>query len=422
VGNESLRAEISERQKKTEELRAARDAAESANRAKTEFLANMSHEMRTPLNSIIGGTEYLEGASLAPDQQRCLEMIRLAGDSLLVQVNDLIDLARIEAGQLDLLAQEFNLADTLEAAVRMLRFDAQQKQQVLSLITAADIPHVVIGDQARLQQVLVNLVSNAIKFTDNGGKVTVSAQRGHSDVHTMEVYFQVSDTGIGIEPDKIDMIFETFTQADSSITRRYGGSGLGLAISKRLVEAMGGGFNVESTPGVGSSFTFNITFSLPDHAVAVHKDLPGETAGNATVVAAGDPASPGSSSRVLLVDDSLENRELMKLLLARQPLTIDEANNGSEAVELFERNDYSLVLMDIQMPIMDGYAATGMMRRIEERTGRRRTPIIALTAHAYEADIRRCKEAGCSDHIAKPFKKKGLLHCLAGYLKGIEHG
>ncbi len=422
VGNESLRAEISERQKKTEELRAARDAAESANRAKTEFLANMSHEMRTPLNSIIGGTEYLEGASLAPDQQRCLEMIRLAGDSLLVQVNDLIDLARIEAGQLDLLAQEFNLADTLEAAVRMLRLDAQQKQQVLSLITAADIPHVVIGDQARLQQVLVNLVSNAIKFTDNGGKVTVSAQRGHSDVHTMEVYFQVSDTGIGIEPDKIDMIFETFTQADSSITRRYGGSGLGLAISKRLVEAMGGGFNVESMPGVGSSFTFNITFSLPDHAVAVHKDLPGETAGNATVVAAGDPASPGSSSRVLLVDDSLENRELMKLLLARQPLTIDEANNGSEAVELFERNDYSLVLMDIQMPIMDGYAATGMMRRIEERTGRRRTPIIALTAHAYEADIRRCKEAGCSDHIAKPFKKKGLLHCLAGYLKGIEHG
>jgi Amt family ammonium transporter len=304
----------------------------------------------------------------------------------------------------------------------MLRLDAQQKQLVLSLTTAADIPHVVIGDQARLQQVLVNLISNAIKFTDNGGNVTVSAQRGQSDVHTMEVYFLVSDTGIGIEPDKIDMIFETFTQADSSITRRYGGSGLGLAISKRLVEAMGGSFNVESTPGVGSSFRFNITFSLPDHAVAVHKDLPGETAGNAAIVDAEDLASPGSSSLVLLVDDSLENRELMKLLLARQPLTIDEANNGREAVELFERNDYALVLMDIQMPIMDGYAATGMMRRIEERTGRRRTPIIALTAHAYEADIRRCKEAGCSDHIAKPFKKKGLLHCLAGYLKGIEHG
>ncbi len=422
VGNESLRAEIAERQKKTDELRAARDAAESANRAKTEFLANMSHEMRTPLNSIIGGTEYLQGASLAPDQQRCLEMVRLAGDSLLVQVNDLIDLARIEAGQLDLLAREFNLADTLEVAVRMLKLDAQQKQLVLSLSIAADIPHVVIGDQARLQQVLVNLISNAIKFTGNGGNVSVSAQRGQSDVHSMEVYFMVSDTGIGIEPDKIDMIFETFTQADSSITRRYGGSGLGLAISKRLVERMGGSFKVESMPGVGSSFTFNITFSLPDHAAAVHKDLPGETAADATIMDIEDTDTTGSSSRVLLVDDSLENRELMKLLLARQPLAIDEASNGREAVELFESNDYALVLMDIQMPIMDGYAATGMMRRIEERTGRRRTPVIALTAHAYEADIRRCKDAGCDDHIAKPFKKKGLLHCLAGYLKGIDHG
>jgi len=422
VGNENLRAEVAERQKKTEELRAARDAAESANRAKSEFLANMSHEMRTPLNSIIGGTEYLQGASLTPDQQHCLEMIRHAGDSLLVQVNDLIDLARIEAGQLELVAKEFNLADTLEAAVHMLRLNAQQKQLDLSLAIAPDIPHFVVGDQARLQQVMVNLVANAIKFTDNGGKVTVSAQRGQSDLHSMEVYFLVRDTGIGIESNKIDMIFETFAQADSSITRRYGGSGLGLAISRRLVEAMGGNFKVESVPGVGSSFTFSILFPLSDHAVAGFQNVPGAAGRDGGIQDAEGPVDIDRSSRLLLVDDSLENRELIRLLLARQPLAIDEADNGLEALELFEENEYSLVLMDIQMPVMDGYSATLMMRRTEEFSGRRRTPVVALTAHAYEADIRRCKEAGCDDHIAKPFKKKALLQCLARYLHGIEHG
>ena len=422
VGNESLRAEVAERQKKTEELRAARDAAESANRAKSEFLANMSHEMRTPLNSIIGGTEYLEGASLAPDQQHCLEMIRHAGDSLLVQVNDLIDLARIEAGQLDLVAQEFNLADTLEAVVRMLGLNAEQKQLDLSLVIAPDIPHFVVGDQARLQQVMVNLVANAIKFTDKGGKVAVSAQCGQSDLHSVEVYFLVRDTGIGIESNKIDMIFENFAQADSSITRRYGGSGLGLTISRRLVEAMGGGFSVESVPGVGSSFAFSLRFPLSEHVVAEQRKVPDGTVGDSIAQGVAAPASPDRFSQVLLVDDSVENRVLMRLLLARQPLVIHEANNGSEALELFERNEYSLVLMDIQMPIMDGYTATRMMRTIEEHNGRRRTPVVALTAHAYEADIRRCREAGCDDHIAKPFKKKGLLQCLAHYLQGIEHG
>jgi PAS domain S-box-containing protein len=422
IGNESLRAEIAERQKKTEELRAARDAAESANRSKTEFLANMSHEMRTPLNSIIAGAEYLEGASLAADQQRCLEMIRLAGDSLLVQVNDLIDLARIEAGQMDLVPQEFNLVDTLETVVRMLRLGAQQKQQDFSLAIAPDIPHFVVGDQTRFHQIMVNLVSNAIKFTGNGGTVAVSVQCGQSDRHSAEVYFVVRDTGIGIAADKTEMIFETFAQADSSITRRFGGSGLGLAISKRLVEAMGGRLKVESAPGVGSTFTFNIRFPLAENPVAAHQGVSGESARDGHVQDPAGMASTDSFSRVLLVDDSLENRELMKLLLARQPLTIDEANNGRDAVELFERNYYSLVLMDVQMPIMDGYTATRMIRSVEERASRGRTPIVALTAHAYEADIRRCKEAGCDDHIAKPFKKKGLLECLAAYLPGIDHG
>jgi PAS domain S-box-containing protein len=421
VGNESLRAEVAERQKKTEELRAARDSAESANRAKSEFLANMSHEMRTPLNSIIGGTEYLEGTSLTPDQRRSLEMIRYAGDSLLVQVNDLIDLARIEAGQLELVAKEFNLADTLEATVHMLSLNADQKQQDLSLAISPDIPHFVVGDQARLQQVLVNLVANAIKFTGNGGAVAVSAYRGQSDLHSMDVCFLVRDTGIGIEPDKIGLIFDSFAQADSSITRRYGGSGLGLAISRRLVEAMGGSIKVESTPGTGSCFTFSIQFPLSGHAVSSQASRK-DAAGNGSCAAIAADSGTHDRSRVLLVDDSLENRALMKLLLARQPLDLDEASNGREALDLFEQNEYSLILMDIQMPVLDGFSATRMIRRIEERGGGRRTPVVALTAHAYEADIRRCTEAGCDAHIAKPFKKKGLLECLSRYLPGIHHG
>ena len=415
IGNESLRAEIAERKKKTEELRTARDAAESANRAKTEFLANMSHEMRTPLNSIIGGTEYLESAQLTPDQQQCLEMIRQAGDSLLVQVNDLIDLARIEAGQLELVAHEFNLLDALESTVQMLRLDAERKNLTVSLIKAPNIPHFVIGDQVRLQQVLINLIANAIKFTDCGGKVEVSAQRGISEPGAVEVYFSVRDTGIGIEPDKIEKIFDTFVQADSSITRRFGGSGLGLAISRRLVDAMGGRFKVESTPGVGSSFVFFVRFPVSDHAVAA------QTAVQEAVISGGTGQGavvlpPEPVSRVLLVDDSLENRALMRLLLARQPVVIDEAGNGREALDLFQQKDYALVLMDIQMPVMDGYTATRMIREMEQHSGKRRTPVIALTAHAYDEDVRRCNEAGCDDHIAKPFKKKTLLDCLVRYL------
>ncbi|MBK5277109.1 MAG: response regulator [Desulfuromonadales bacterium] len=421
IGNESLRSEIAERQKKTEELRVARDAAESANRAKTEFLANMSHEMRTPLNSIIGGTEFLEDASYTPDQLRCLEMIRDAGDSLLVQVNDLLDLARIEAGQLELVAHEFNLADTLEATIQMLDLSARLKQLDLSLAIAADIPHFVIGDQSRLQQVMVNLVANAIKFTDTGGSVTVSARHSRSEQDAVEVCFTVRDTGIGIDPGKIETIFETFSQADSSITRRYGGSGLGLTISRRLVEAMGGCFTVESVPGVGSSFAFCIRFPLSVRAGAGLRTVPGDMDGGGGEQNAAGAVSPDVFSRLLLVDDSLENRELMRLLLKRQPLVIDEAGNGREALELFEQNRYALILMDIQMPIMDGYTATRMLRQFEARNGRSRTPVVALTAHAYDEDIRRCKEAGCDDHIAKPFKKKTLLQCLARYLHGIDH-
>lgn len=420
IGNEGLRAEVAERQKKTEELRAARDAAESANRAKSEFLANMSHEMRTPLNSIIGGTDYLDSDAFTPEQQRCLTMIRQAGDSLLTLINDLIDLSRIEAGQLEIANRPFNLPDTLDRAILMLGRNADLKHIQLTLQTAPDVPHFLVGDQMRLQQILVNLLSNAIKFTDTGGNVSVAVSSAAGQDNLTPITFVVRDSGIGIDPLKLTMIFESFAQADASITRRYGGSGLGLAISRKLVEAMGGNIQVESVPGVGSSFSFTIGFAQHINTAELRrKALKPESA--VTANQKQTTLGTGDRKRVLLVDDALENRELMRLLLLKLPLTLDEAVNGQEAFNLFETNRYDLVFMDIQMPVMDGYTATRMIRRFEEQTSRKRTTIIALTAHAYEADIQACLEAGCDDHIAKPFKKKTLMQCLSTYLQGIDY-
>ena len=415
IGNEGLRAEVAERQRKTEELRAARDVAESANRAKSEFLANMSHEMRTPLNSIIGGTEYLNSAELNEDQQRCATMIRHAGDSLLTLVNDLIDLSRIEAGQLEITCRPFNLQQTLEQVIEMIERGTDHKSVRLSLTSEPSMPQMVKGDQIRLQQVLVNLVANAVKFTESGGAVSVTVATTPADNDRLVAAFVVTDSGIGIDPDKLDMIFESFSQADSSITRRFGGSGLGLAISRKLVEAMGGTIQVKSIPGKGSSFSFAIPLlnssTEPDNSSNT-KAKPERTA------AAEQNRLTGESKQVLLVDDSFENRELLRLLLRTLSLKLDEAVNGQEALDLFTTRSYDLVLMDIQMPIMDGYTATRMIRKHEERSNLRKTTIIALTAHAYESDIQRCLEAGCDDHIAKPFKKQTLLDCLARHLQG----
>jgi len=419
IGNEGLRAEVAERKKTAEQLRSARDAAELANRAKSEFLANMSHEMRTPLNSIIGGAEYLDSVMLTTEQQRCLTMIRQAGDSLLVLINDLIDLSRIEAGQLEVVSRQFNLLDTLNRVMLMLRREADKKQIQLKLDIASEVRQQLVGDQMRLQQVLINLLSNAIKFTNIDGAVHVSVSYGAGQDNKLPVTFAVKDTGIGIAPDKLNMIFESFAQADASITRRYGGSGLGLAISRKLVEAMGGTIQVESTPGVGSVFTFTISFGIPTNPSNSHAILTiPEPAHHMPV---DQEFSSGKTPRILLVDDSRENRELIRLLLLKMPLTLDEAVNGQESIDLYKKNSYDLILMDIQMPVMDGFTATRIIRKFEEKNNRRKTVIVALTAHAYESDIQACLDAGCDDHVAKPFKKKALMQCLATHLRGISY-
>ena len=419
VTNEGLRNEVEERKLVAEELQLARDTAEAANRAKTEFLANMSHEMRTPLNAIIGGADYLEEAALSDDQSLCLDMIHQAGNNLLVLVNDLIDLSRIEAGHLVLFSESFNVEKMLRNIIQMLSRTAQCKQLELSLDMADNLPDFLIGDQLRLQQILVNLVGNALKFTKEGS-VTVSTIVGTIADDAVPITFVVRDTGIGIEKNKIEKIFETFTQADTSITRQYGGSGLGLTISRRLVEAMGGHLQVESEPGFGSSFFFTVLLRLAhDEHRREDADKQNSLQENMQIISQAeyDDAQP----LVLLVDDALENRELIRLQLKKKSIILHEAGNGREALDMFAQNEYVLILMDIQMPIMDGYTATRLIRDIEQRTGRTKTPIVALTAHSCETDAHASIEAGCDDHITKPFRKEALLKCLVRYIDERQH-
>ena len=412
---ENLRNEVEERKQVAEELLVARDTAEAASQSKSEFLANMSHEIRTPLTAIIGGAEYLEESVLSADQSSCIDMIHQAGNNLLVLTSDLIDLARIEAGHLELLPERFNVAAMMKSIIQMLSRTAQGKGLELSLNMADNLPEFLLGDQLRLQQVLVNLVGNAIKFTAEGS-VQVSTTVGSIVDDVVPITFVVRDTGIGIEPGKIDKIFETFTQADSSITRQYGGSGLGLTISRRLVEAMGGHLKVESKLGVGSSFYFTLRLRLMKED-GNHDEVEkpnGMDEKNSHVISR--TGEGNALPLVLLVDDALENRELIRLQLKKKPIVLHEAVNGSEALDMFEQNEYVLILMDIQMPIMDGYTATRLMRDFEQRTGRAKTPIVALTAHLSDTDVHADIEAGFDDHIAKPFKKEALYRCLERYL------